>query len=193
MIGSGQADDLTGNDEVNVLSGGAGADTLDGGAGDDTLDGGAGADVFIASDGNNSIENFAVGTDRIDVRPLMAARLADLTIDDSSGDAVITYAGGSLTVVGVTGLTSADFEFLSVDPTNGDDHIDGDATNNTIDALCGDDLVSGLAGDDMLSGNTGNDTLDGGAGADTLNGGDDDDFASYASAALAAMGPVIIS
>lgn len=46
ILGSGQADSLTGDVGANRLDGAAGADTLVGGAGSDTLAGDAGADVF---------------------------------------------------------------------------------------------------------------------------------------------------
>lgn len=75
--GSNLNDTLTGNAGDNVieglsgkdsLSGGKGNDTLIGGAGLDTLTGGAGADRFVfnlASDGKDTITDFATGTDKL--------------------------------------------------------------------------------------------------------------------------------
>jgi Ca2+-binding RTX toxin-like protein len=75
--GSSLNDTLTGTAGDNVieglagkdtLSGGKGNDTLIGGAGLDTLTGGAGADRFVfnlASDGKDSITDFATGTDKL--------------------------------------------------------------------------------------------------------------------------------
>jgi Ca2+-binding RTX toxin-like protein len=47
LIGSANADSLTGNTAANIITGEAGADTLSGGSGSDTLDGGLGNDIII--------------------------------------------------------------------------------------------------------------------------------------------------
>ncbi|MEG3845747.1 calcium-binding protein [Microcoleus sp. herbarium19] len=60
-------------------------------------------------------------------------------------------------------------------PTFGNDLILGDAANNRIDALAGDDTVNGNGGDDSLFGGLGNDQLLGAVGNDTLLGGDGND------------------
>lgn len=60
-------------------------------------------------------------------------------------------------------------------PTPGNDLIFGDAANNRIDALAGDDTVNGNGGDDSLFGGSGNDQLLGAIGNDTLLGGDGND------------------
>ena len=51
------------------LAGGRGADTLMGGEGNDTMSGGLGADrfVFTGRFGRDVIEDFSLGTDRIDL------------------------------------------------------------------------------------------------------------------------------
>jgi Ca2+-binding RTX toxin-like protein len=46
LVGSGYADDLTGNSEDNLLFGSGGNDTISGVAGNDTIHGGAGADRY---------------------------------------------------------------------------------------------------------------------------------------------------
>ncbi|NJM63184.1 MAG: calcium-binding protein [Oscillatoriales cyanobacterium RU_3_3] len=61
-------------------------------------------------------------------------------------------------------------------PTPGNDLIFGDAANNRIDALAGDDTVNGNGGDDSLFGGLGNDQLLGAVGNDTLLGGDGNDL-----------------
>ena len=77
IIGSGSADIIGGDDNVNNLTGGSGEDAIAGQGGDDfivggadsdILTGGAGADRFVyvsSSEGGDSITDFEVGTDRI--------------------------------------------------------------------------------------------------------------------------------
>ncbi len=55
--------------------------------------------------------------------------------------------------------------------TEGADVLIGDANDNVINALGGDDRVSGAGGNDTLNGGNGNDTLNGDAGNDILIGG----------------------
>ena len=76
-IGSEFDDNLTGNSNSNSLTGrggndgivgGSGDDFLTGGLGADNLTGGAGSDLFVyldASEGGDTISDFAVGTDKI--------------------------------------------------------------------------------------------------------------------------------
>jgi hypothetical protein len=59
---------------------------------------------------------------------------------------------------------------------DGADGIHGNAENNWLRGMRGDDLLSGGAGNDRLEGGAGNDRLEGGAGSDRLFGGEDDDF-----------------
>jgi len=68
-------DKLTGGAGADVLAGGLGGDALDGGLGDDTLSGGLGADKFgysAAGHGIDRIEDFEVGTDKVDLGGLFA-------------------------------------------------------------------------------------------------------------------------
>ena len=60
-------------------------------------------------------------------------------------------------------------------PTPGNDNISGDALDNRIDALAGNDSVNGNGGNDSLIGGLGNDTLLGAVGNDTLIGGEGND------------------
>ncbi|MEL6954687.1 MAG: LamG-like jellyroll fold domain-containing protein, partial [Pseudomonadota bacterium] len=66
----------------------------------------------------------------------------------------------------------------------GDDTIDGNGGNDTIEGGAGDDVLDGGAGndsvlggygDDIVDGGAGNDTVDGGWGSDWVRGGDGDD------------------
>jgi Ca2+-binding RTX toxin-like protein len=56
-------------------------------------------------------------------------------------------------------------------PTPGNDIIRGDALDNFIDALAGNDTVSGNEGNDTLIGGSGSDSIIGGLGNDSINGG----------------------
>jgi Ca2+-binding RTX toxin-like protein len=67
---------VTGNGLANIIKGGAGNDWISGGAGADVLSGGAGADTFAYStlgDAGDSITDFRIGTDRLDLSALKAA------------------------------------------------------------------------------------------------------------------------
>ena len=114
-----------GND---VLIGGAANDFLVGGAGNDVLTGGAGADSFLGGGGNDSflfysqadtgdtIIDFAVGFDRINLRALDVV-FADLTITTASGvttvgvdtDADLT---ADLTITLANGATVTEGDFI---------------------------------------------------------------------------------
>ncbi len=107
LIEGDQGDDrLFGGEGNDTLKGGAGRDRLDGGAGDDILEGGAGRDVFVFSDGfgNDTITDFEVGLDRIDLRKLDAATSFDdlvahhLSVQEN--DLVLTFEGdGTITIL----------------------------------------------------------------------------------------------
>lgn len=107
VIRGGAGDDVieagAGDDEV---WGGAGNDVIDGGAGDDRLRGGSGNDVFrfgIGS-GNDRILDFDKTRDRLDL-----TAFHDYRLSQSGDDTVVTYAGGQITLAGVSpeGLADA--------------------------------------------------------------------------------------
>ena len=93
--GNALANTITGHDGANTLSGGGGDDTLSGGGGRDVLTGGAGADrfVFTRLDDSrpgaerDSIGDFALGTDRIDLSAI------DADGDGGNGDSAFTFLG----------------------------------------------------------------------------------------------------
>ena len=118
-----------GNNDANTLTapagggnveGAGGDDTILSGAGDDTLRGGNGADAFtfLAASGLDQIIDFQTGSDLIDVTALglnTAGVLALIT--ESGGNSIIDFDAvasdvDEVTVVGVTGLTGADFVSL---------------------------------------------------------------------------------
>jgi len=96
-----------GNALGNGISGGSGADTLSGGLGVDSLTGAGGADVFlfrtVAEAGTGAardvITDFAVGTDRIDLRAIDADPL-------TTGDQAFVFIGNAaFTAIGQASIT----------------------------------------------------------------------------------------
>ena len=170
-------DTVSGNTGDDSLYGDAGSDILNGGTGNDSLNGGAGRDTFMfsASFGDDTINDFAVGFDSIN---LSALSIADYTAlltatADVSGNAVITLSGNTITLTGVTKSQLLQSDFVGVNPvgTSGNDVITGFDTDDTIDGLAGNDVINGGAGADTLVGGTGDDRLIGGTGADAMTGG----------------------
>lgn len=75
LVGTSQADELTGGLEDDVLDGNEGDDLLDGGlGGDDILTGGEGQDsfVFTKESGIDTVTDFAAGEDILDLRAITA-------------------------------------------------------------------------------------------------------------------------
>ncbi|MGR3630923.1 MAG: M10 family metallopeptidase [Limimaricola soesokkakensis] len=70
-------DNLWGGDGMDRLFGDAGQDRLDGGLAPDTLTGGAGADIFVfaAGYGTDTITDFAIGQDRVELHADLMAGL----------------------------------------------------------------------------------------------------------------------
>jgi hypothetical protein len=107
VIRAGAGDDVVeagaGDDEV---WGGPGDDVIDGGVGNDVLRGGSGNDVFrfgIGS-GTDRIVDFDKTRDRLDL-----TAFHDYRLSQSGDDTVVTYAGGQITLAGVSpeGLADA--------------------------------------------------------------------------------------
>ena len=177
----------TGNALANTILGNAGANTLDGG-GADTMTGGAGDDTFVfsAGFGDDTLSDFAVGVDKIDLSALNVGTFADLLgkTADIDGEAVVTLADGTISLSGVTKAQLVEGDFIGLDPdtapTEPVNVLTGSVGADTIAGADGDDVLLGLGGHDVLIGGSGKDTLDGGdgydvlfgdAGADTLHGG----------------------
>ena len=182
VLRGGSGDDTLNGDAGNdTLFGDAGDDTLNGGAGDDVLRGGAGRDVFAFSSGfgNDTIHDFTVGFDSIDLSGLGISSYTDLlaATADVSGNATITIGTNTITLTGVTKSSLQQGDFVGISPvgTSGADTLTGWDTDDTIDGLGGNDTIYGGAGADTLSGGEGNDRIDGGTGADSMAGGAGDD------------------
>lgn len=103
------ADILYGGQGDDVLYGGQGDDTLRGNVGNDRMLGNLGADRFeFSGGGNDTISGFDGGAgDRLALR-----ELGYTTSSDAAGDAVVTFAGGSVTLLGVAPGTLQDGWFV---------------------------------------------------------------------------------
>jgi Ca2+-binding RTX toxin-like protein len=111
VLGSRFADTITGNDDDNFLRGRGGNDTLNGAEGDDRLEGESGSDTFVFKDGEGDdiVVDFQSGSDVLDVE---AANFNALSINNNSdGDAVVDFGGGTVTLLGVdeSDLGNGDF------------------------------------------------------------------------------------
>ena len=102
-IGSSYDDRIGGNDAANRLSGGGG---------DDYLTGRGGVDIFVLTGnwGNDTITDFVVGEDQLDIAGT-GLSFADLTITSSGGDTLITHLGDSVMLQGVATIGESDFVF----------------------------------------------------------------------------------
>jgi len=91
LLGGGQNDQLYGGANNDSLQGGAGRDKLIGGTGTDLLTGNGGGDTFIfaVGDGVDTITDFNLAVDRID----LAAGIA-VTFVAAGGDTLLQYGPG---------------------------------------------------------------------------------------------------
>lgn len=209
VIGSAQADVLTGGLGNDVLTGGAGADHIDGGAGIDTADYSislSGVRIDLAAGTGSGGD--AQGDMLISIEAVEGSALADM-LAGSGGDDILSGGAGDDILIGRSGgdmlLGGAGFDTVSyADATEGvtldlaEGIGSGDAAGDVLveveavlgsvhnDRLFASGTVSQLdggAGDDLLVGGTGDDRLIGGLGADTIDGGAGFDTADYSAAA----------
>ncbi len=198
LYGDGGNDVLYGENGNDKLYGGDGADKLIGGAGDDQLTGGSGVDTFVFGPGSGSdtVTDFTIGTDKIDLAGFAGETYSSLMSRavGSSAGTVLNFADGSrmtLENVTPTQLTATQFVGLTPEPqvnvVNGTssantittgattDEVHAAGGNDTVKAGDGNDALYGDGGNDALYGENGNDKLYGGDGADKLIGGAGDD------------------
>ena len=137
IVGSSQADSLTGNDADNRIEGGAGNDTLMGGDGNDTLVGGSGFDSLFGGAGTADVVSYSAVTNGITID------LANTSIGTGrgTGDAAGDVIDGSVEIVQGSAANATIFY--------------GRATNESV--------IGGSA-DDTFFGSSGGDTLDGAGG-----------------------------
>jgi Ca2+-binding RTX toxin-like protein len=117
LAGNAGDDRLIGGSGSDQIYGGNGADTIYGGNGADYLSGGVGADVFVfngTAGDHDTVSDYVDGTDSFLVDTADAADFASLTVTDSNGDALITFASGAtIRLLGVanTDIDLTDFTF----------------------------------------------------------------------------------
>jgi Ca2+-binding RTX toxin-like protein len=182
IIQGGAADDkLTGTQGADQISGGGGDDRLVGGdgvdiimdgAGSDRMWGGDGADIFVlGSDGeNDTIEDFEIGVDRIDMSAMGRFYAVETVEFKSTGSGARISFNGETLILKTTGsvrLYAEDFHYSDLTDLW---HI------STQELAQGDQQIAGTTGHDMIVGGTGADTISGGAGADTIEGGAGNDM-----------------
>ncbi|MCY4361383.1 MAG: hypothetical protein OXE42_04230 [Gammaproteobacteria bacterium] len=209
LDGGNDRDDLFGGDGNDTLIGGPGDDDLEGedgddilegGPGDDDLIGGLGADTFKFSsgDGEDVIEDFIPGEDKIDLSSISSIDdFSDLedSITERTNSVEIELPGrGELIVEGASSVDEDDFIFTGSGSGGnggngnggnggggGDDGdtppplVTGDPDPDRLHGTPRDDNLNGGGGNDVLYGARGNDILTGGADVDSYEGGPGDD------------------
>ena len=117
LMGEDGNDALNGEAGNDRLYGGLGNDKLDGGAGNDRLVGGDGVDTFVfkAGYGSDTIADFTVDIDKIDLRGTSVADFDALEayMTEAGGSVVVTLGTDVLKIVKATiaGLDDGDFLF----------------------------------------------------------------------------------
>ncbi|WP_264213713.1 calcium-binding protein [Leisingera thetidis] len=121
LSGNGGTDSLDGGRNADTLDGGSGSDTLKGGKGQDVLNGQTGRDVLLGEEGddiltggigedifafrsghgNDTIQDFLAGTDRIQIGR-GAADIADLEFQRQGGDVLVSFADVTILVEDIT-------------------------------------------------------------------------------------------
>ena len=192
LIGTANSDQLYGNDEANrivggagrdviegrgdsdVIEGGLGFDTIRGDAGNDTLTGGGDADSFVFTDGwgEDTITDFALGEDILDLTGVSGLdSLSQLSFSETAQGARVAVGTDSITLLGVSmAELMASLGVPAAEPTP------PLPPGQTLIGTAGSDTLTGGAGNDRLEGGDGMDFLTGGAGADQLLGGAGTDF-----------------
>ena len=208
IIGSTDADTLTGDENANVIEGGALGDTLDCAGGTDTVSyAGAGAGVTMSLDDGTENGGDAAGDTISNCENINGSDHADsLTGDENvnviaggKGDDVIEGGRGGDAMTGGAGTDTLSYRFASrpVYANFGDDEYEdneaqGDSASgfeNLVGSKGGDELVGdannnviwGLGGQDEIDGRAGDDVIAGGASADEMDGGAGTDTLTYAS------------
>jgi len=111
LLGGFGDDDLFGGAGDDELDGGNGWDHLDGGKGDDLLTGGYGGDVFHFAKGSGAdvVTDFELGIDVLALDGVTPKALAFADTDgDAQLDAVVSWNGGQVTLLGVSGVLLSD-------------------------------------------------------------------------------------
>ncbi|MGO1077575.1 calcium-binding protein [Inquilinus sp. CA228] len=157
--GSGN-DDLQGGEGRDLLAGDAGRDRLFGGVGADALRGGTESDLLLGEDGDDFLagqdgDDFLIGgagADELDG----GIGLDTASYAQSAAGVVVSLAAGTASGGDAQGDLLSDIE--SLEGSDHDDALIGDAGANALTGGQGNDLLRGGAGADQLAGGTGLDT-----------------------------------
>jgi Ca2+-binding RTX toxin-like protein len=171
VVGTADADILSGGAGPDDLRGLAGADTLDGGTGNDLLSGGLGNDRYITDSTQDIVfENIGEGTDTVEssANYYLFANIENLTLTGSTN----TFGVGNELDNVLTGNAGENLLIAGA----GNDTVNGGGARDAIFGEDGADILNGEAGVDYIVGGVGNDSIDGGADADELYGQDGDDI-----------------
>jgi len=172
---------LYGGDGTDVVYGGLGNDMLSGGAGtNDWLTGDAGDDtyLFAGGDGNTTINNYDVGTNRNDVLLFDAGIVPDDVVLSRSGNnlKLTLHSTGEIVTVFNHFITNNQYRLNAVEFADGTSWDSAALALMVLTGTEGADIITGFATDDTINGLGGNDTLRGDGGNDIVNGGDGTDF-----------------
>ncbi|MEO1309332.1 MAG: calcium-binding protein, partial [Pseudomonadota bacterium] len=162
IIGTTQADFITGDANANRLEGGAENDNLNGRGGDDLVIGGDGDDSIIGFFGDDILRGGA-GAD--DLNGGAGSDTADYS-DAASRVALELYLGTGR-IGDAENDTYTDIENVYGSQFN--DYIVGDSGGNVLSGDLGFDNLIAAGGDDVLNGGKNGDQLDGGSGSDTAS------------------------
>ena len=156
---------------LDDFAGTDGADTLEGTSRDETFTGGDGADTFVFNldSGDDTITDFTVNSDKIDLSAIVGiTSTSDFSCWQDGDDVMISlgsHGGGTIRLenVSLDDLDADDFIFYQNEYT-------GTANADTLTGGAGDDTITGLAGDDTLTGGDGADkfVFASGHGNDTI-------------------------
>ena len=166
LNGTQGADQIFGGGGDDQIRAGGGADIIMDGGGSDRMWGGDGADIFVLShdDLNDTIEDFQIGVDRIDMSAVGRFYSLDGLSFQSTGSGARLEVNGEMLILKTQGsvrLHAEDFHYSDLTDLW---HI------STSELPKGDQLLAGTTGQDMILGDVGADTISGGDGADTIEG-----------------------
>lgn len=193
---------LTGNAKDNVIKASGGGGEIIGGRGKDTLYGGNGKDIFVydSGDGNDTIENYTPGKDKIKLTSgsITSATLSGLDVILKIGSAgsitVKKAAGKKITVIDSEGKETSEVYPIKNPLPNGWKYSNTAKTSMTatltsaskvdltkdyganVEKVDGSKItnsvtITGNAKANSIKGGSGKDTISGGNGNDTLYGG----------------------
>ncbi|WP_373635731.1 M10 family metallopeptidase C-terminal domain-containing protein [Yoonia sp. SS1-5] len=143
LTGQGSPDILFGGRGVDILQGGAGDDRLDGGMDGDSLEGGAGADIFVFSfisdsfattTGRDTILDFEIGTDLIDLSNIDANRA-------EAGDQAFTFVDLPTPAPGEIWVTEIGIDSIVEADRNGDGIADLQIVLGGVTGITADDFI----------------------------------------------------